>query len=74
MYWICQDSLVETVYANERAFMVTLTGIESYKTITIGSVVISENLGVELTSYEKNGKIYTTMGTYDIATGKPITV
>ncbi|MBQ3182253.1 MAG: Ig-like domain repeat protein [Clostridia bacterium] len=72
MHWICQDSLVKTVYTNNRAFMVTLTGIEAYQTITIGSVLISEDLGVEMTTYEKNGEIISTIGTYDIATGKAI--
>ncbi|MBR6513286.1 MAG: InlB B-repeat-containing protein [Clostridia bacterium] len=72
MHWICLDTLIETVYTNNRAIMVTLTGIEAYETITIGSVLISETLGVEMTTYEKDGKTYSTIGTYDIATGTVI--
>ncbi len=72
MYWICGEDLVETVYANGRAFKVTLTGIEAYETITIGSVLISKDLGVEMTTYEQNGVTYSTMGTYDISTGELI--
>ena len=72
MHWICLDTLIETVYTNNRAIMVTLTGIEAYETITIGSVLISETLGVEMTTYEKDGKTYSTIGTYDIATGTAI--
>ena len=71
MHWICQDSLVEVVYQNTRAFMVTLTGLENYETITLGSVIMSD-LGVEMTTYEKDGKIISTVNTYDISTGKTV--
>ena len=72
LYWICSDELIASAYTNGNAIKVTITGIEAYETITIGSVLISEKLGVEMTTYEKNGKTYSTIGTYDIATGTAI--
>ncbi|MBQ4562791.1 MAG: hypothetical protein IJA55_10735, partial [Clostridia bacterium] len=72
MYWLCSDSLVASAYTNGNAIMVTITGIQTYDTITIGSVIISEDLGVEITTSEKNGTTYSTIGTYDIVTGTEI--
>ena len=72
LYWICSDELIASAYTNGNAIKVTITGIEAYKTITIGSVLISEDLGVEMTTYEKNGVTYSTIGTYDVSTGEPI--
>ncbi len=72
LYWICSDELIASAYSNGNAIKVTITGIEAYDTITIGSVLISEDLGVEMTTYEKNGVTYSTIGTYDISTEKSI--
>ena len=72
LYWICSDDLIASAYTNGNAIIVTITGIEAYETITIGSFMKSEDLGVEMTTYEKNGVTYSTIGTYDIATGTVI--
>ncbi len=74
LYWICQDTLVKKIYTEDRAIKVTLTGLEDYDEITIGSVLISNGLGVEITQYtDKNGVIISTVNTYDISTGKIVT-
>ncbi|MBR4882205.1 MAG: hypothetical protein IKU19_09730, partial [Clostridia bacterium] len=69
LYVYCSDELIKSVYTNNKAFIVTITGLEAYDTITIGSFIMSKELGVEITSCEKNGEIYSTIGTYKIETG-----